>query len=239
MVLAQIKRGRNKDKMFISKMAKTNLPVRTLVVLGSGGHTTEMLHLLSSIDADDGSDIVYKPLHYIVASSDTTSVNRLNAFQSNQQNNGNAGDKVMKLPLHERIYSIPRAREVGQSYITSAFTTMYSILYTAHIVLFKARPDLLLINGPGTCLPVALWAFVLRVINVMSIFGYGREKGKIVFIESFCRVKSLSLTGKILQTLGIVDLFLVHWPELLEGEKKKKSSHGMILIDSFIKHNED
>ena len=90
------------------------------------------------------------------------------------------------------------------------------------------------------------------------------SKGNIVFIESFCRVKSLSLTGRILYALGIVDLFLVHWPELLSldggvdvnvdmdvgGQNKNGSGGGgtdsvrrkscggkMVLIDSFIRHD--
>jgi len=116
---------------------------------------------------------------------------------------------------------------VGQSYFTSIFTTIYSILYTAHIVLIQTQPDLLLLNGPGTCLPIALWTFIARVMGLCQ--------GNIVFCESFCRVKSLSLTGNILRKMGIVDLFLVHWPELLD--KRKKDEKDMVLIDSFIRHS--
>ena len=210
-------------------------PLKTLVVLGSGGHTTEMLHLLSSINNYEN----YAPLNYIIASSDTTSQNRLKAFSSTAQMGDNGKKSTskdgIKLPPHCQIYKIPRAREVGQSYLSSIFTTLQSILYTGHLILFQIQPDLLLLNGPGTCLPIALWTFVARVLGI--------SLGNIVFVESFCRVKSLSLTGKLLLKLGIVDLFLVHWPQLLNHCNDRKhggqGEEGMVLVDCFMKHDDD
>lgn len=200
-------------------------PVKTLVVLGSGGHTTEMLHLLSSISDYDN----YQPLNYIIASTDTTSKQRLEAFQKSANISTNKSGKECnakrKQSRFNRIFKIPRAREVGQPYFTSMFTTIYSIFYTSHIVLVQTQPDLLILNGPGTCLPVVFWTFIARI--------FGLSEGKIVFCESFCRVKSLSLTGSLLWKMKIVDLFLVHWPELCE----KMGNERMILIDSFIQHS--
>lgn len=223
-VLQQLKTNRRKRLKTIQKSSRKS-NVKTLVVLGSGGHTTEMLHLLSSLRSQN-----YAPLDYIVASSDSTSEKRLEAFQKNHSSS-KVSTRTQSLPPHNHIYKIPRSREVGQSYASSIFTTLNSIIYTAHLILFQSKPDLLLINGPGTCLPVALWTFVSRFL--------GLSEGNIVFIESFCRVKTLSLTGKILWKLGIVDIFLVHWPELIEtkdGETIRKHQ-GMILLDSFIHHD--
>jgi beta-1,4-N-acetylglucosaminyltransferase len=179
---------------------------KTLVVLGSGGHTAEILQLMQSIKMNVKYAHKYHPLSYIAASSDTTSIARLDMFD---------------LVPQSHVYKIPRSREVGQSYTSSIFTTMYAICYALLIVLYE-RPDLVLMNGPGTCLPIAISTFLSRVL--------GLSLGRIVFVESFCRVKSLSLTGKILETLGIVDLFLVHWPELLT------ETHDRVLMDSFMKH---
>ena len=55
-------------------------------------------------------------------------------------------------------------------------------------------------------------------------------KAKILFIESFCRVKDLSLTGKLLKPiLKILALpFIVMWPEL----EKKYKKDGAILFDT-------
>ena len=235
-VLRQIEAARKNKRSYSSMLNKQMHPVNTLVVLGSGGHTTEMLHLLSSINNYEN----YAPLNYIIASSDTTSKNRLEALNNSaanaQEDDATLKSKnTIKLPPHCRIYKIPRAREVGQSYPSSIFTTLQSILYTGHLILFRVQPDLLLMNGPGTCLPIALWTFIGRVL--------GLSLGNIVFVESFCRVKSLSLTGKILRKLGIVDLFLVHWPELLRNCSDSKNSgwgeEGIVLVDCFMKHDAD
>ena len=42
----------------------------------------------------------------------------------------------------------PRRKQVGQSYLTSVFTTLLAGLHAAYMVV-KLRPDLVLVNGPG------------------------------------------------------------------------------------------
>ena len=135
-------------------------PVKTLVVLGSGGHTTEMLHLLESLKPK-----LYTPLVFIVADTDTTSMRRVEAFGGRQP---------------DAICRIPRSREVGQGYFSSVLTTLWSFLHAFGIVL-RIRPDVLLCNGPGTCLPIAVVTIVYRTLGLCV--------GKIIFVESFCRVK--------------------------------------------------
>ena len=217
------------------KNAKTSTqrfkPSKTLAVLGSGGHTTEMIRLLSSLTKAN-----YQPLYYIVADTDTTSVKRLNnVHEANNQNRDQADEKKCP-PNHAYIFKIPRAREVGQSYITSIFTTLKSIMLSAHVVLWKIRPDVLIINGPGTCIPIAFWTYIGRLLGICQ--------GKIIFCESFCRVNTLSLTGKILVKFRMVDMFLVHWQELMDvinknyGDVKLKNDIRFVLIDSFIKDKE-
>jgi len=137
-------------------------PIPTVVVLGSGGHTTEILQLLQSLNPS-----YYTPLTFIVAQTDTTSLKRVEAAASAHRRHPDA------------VHSIPRSREVGQSYSTSVATTIWSLIYTLSLMM-KLRPGLLLCNGPGTCLPIAVWTFVGRVL--------GLWEGKIVFCESFCRV---------------------------------------------------
>ncbi len=231
-LLLRLKRMQNAGST--TTTTTTMKPACTLAVLGSGGHTTEMIRLLSSLNKDN-----YQPLYYIVADTDTTSVKRLNNVyeeatnrMKKEENNKNASGP----PNHEIIFKIPRAREVGQSYISSLFSTIKSILASAHIVLWNTKPDVLIINGPGTCIPIAFWTFIGRLLGICE--------GKIIFCESFCRVTSLSLTGKILVKLRMVDLFLVHWQELMDvidenySPVKLKSDIRFVLIDSFIKHNE-
>ena len=51
-------------------------PVRTLAVLGSGGHTAEMIQLLQALDRAR-----FGPMLYALADTDTTSANRIAAFE--------------------------------------------------------------------------------------------------------------------------------------------------------------
>ena len=151
-------KGDNAKKKFRKECAKT------IVVLGSGGHTTEMIRLLSPHNL---STQFFSPLIYIIASTDTTSEAHLQVSKEIRQ-----PDITIK---------IPRSREVGQSYLTSIFTTLYSLIYSFYIVLFQIRPSLILCNGPGTCLPIAISALLGRILGICE--------GQVIFIESFCRVQ--------------------------------------------------
>ena len=52
------------------------------------------------------------------------------------------------LDLIYSIRSIPRSREVGQSYFTSIFSTLLALFQSLHLVL-EESPSLLILNGPG------------------------------------------------------------------------------------------
>lgn len=160
-------------------------PIRTLIVLGSGGHTAEMMHLMNKIDKSK-----FIPRMYVLADTDTTSRSRVESDESDR---------------NWTIVNIPRSRHVNQSYLTSIVSTIYSIAMTVPTVL-KFNPDVVLCNGPGTCIPVCFVVFMMRVCHYTNT--------SIIFVESICRVKSLSLTGKILFLFA--DLIIVQWPELKE-----------------------
>lgn len=184
-------------------------PVKTMVVLGSGGHTTEMLQLIKNLDPK-----LYTPFVVVVASTDTTSIRRVQAYPNklpividDDHDDGDGDDhdptktkpsssslsssspsiqskatKATPTTKSSTVYKIPRSREVGQSYSSSVVTTLYSFWVAMKMVLTE-RPDLVLVNGPGTCLPVAVSAFVL--LRVLCL----KPSCRIVFVESFCRVK--------------------------------------------------
>lgn len=189
---------------------------RTLIVLGSGGewiselifinlmktqcadtshallgHTTEMLEIVKQLNLDK-----YSPRFYVVAEGDQNSIDKLMAVE------GESSDY--------KIYLITRSRKVHQSYLSSVLTTLQSIL-GCFTLLMHAGPDLILANGPGTCVPVCLVAFLYKVFYINS-------RCKIAFIESYCRVKSLSLSGWIL--LYLTDIFVVQWPALSKVSRK-------------------
>lgn len=176
---AAAERKKNED-------ATTRSPVSTLIVLGSGGHTAEMLRLVGSLDPDR-----YQPRLYVWAATDAHSQDKMQKFEASF---GGVGQT--------RTAVIPRSREVGQSYFSSLFTTAFALLHAVGIVL-RSSPQLILCNGPGTCIPICASAYILK------FFG---RKVKIVYVESIARVETLSLSGKLLYRTA--DHFLVQWPQL-------------------------
>jgi hypothetical protein len=77
-------------------------PIRTLVVMGSGGHTAEMLALLGGLDRRK-----YAPLLYAFAASDHTSPRRVAAFEEERAE----ADGLPQPPGYQML-RIPRSREV-------------------------------------------------------------------------------------------------------------------------------
>ncbi|GLI67423.1 hypothetical protein VaNZ11_011619 [Volvox africanus] len=165
---------------------------KTLVVLGSGGHTAEMLMLLDSVDKAQ-----YSPRSYVVAATDPMSGPKALARERVWQETDS--------PTGFRIHQIPRSREVGQSYITSVATTLCSLVFAFGLV-FKEAPDLVLVNGPGTCIPVCAAAFVYRVLGLAGT--------RVVYVESIARTRRFSLSAKLLYHLRMADLLFVQWEQL-------------------------
>ncbi len=100
---------------------------------------------------------------------------------------------------------LQNTRQVGQSYVTSVRTTLVALASSMRLVA-AARPQLLLCNGPGTCLPLVAAALTLR-LRPSTACG-------IVYVESVARVQSLSLTGVLLYRLRLADAFFVQWEAL-------------------------
>lgn len=174
---------------------KTQNETATIALfLGSGGHTAEMLRIISAVGWKR-----YTKRIYIIAQGDTISVAKAIAHE-----------KEIGEGAFEIIY-IPRARHVHQSYLTAPFTTIQSLLtclwkITLEPMLSKERiiADVLVTNGPGTCVPIALAAFLPRLFFLKST--------STIYIESFARLTRLSLSGKLVRP--IVDRFFVQWEGL-------------------------
>lgn len=173
------------------QVQKRSRPCRTLVVLGSGGHTAEMLRLLSGITDTTN----YAPRVYVVARGDQMSVKKVKEFEASM------GSKEEDI----EIKTIPRARQVRQSYLSSVLTTTLALLKSLPLVA-SVWPDVVLCNGPGTCIPLCLSAYLLRYLGLKQV--------KLVYIESICRVNSLSLSARILYSTCTADHLLVQWPQL-------------------------
>lgn len=161
-----------------------HLSLRTIICIGSGGHTTEMLRLTKNLNLDK-----YSPRLYLMADNDINSENKIHNTESEKKN--------------YNINRIPRSRNVNQSFSSSAISIFYATMYTIPIV-YKFKPDIILCNGPGTCFPICVVAFIFRCMFLLDC--------RIVFIESVCRVRTMSLSGKVLQYFA--DVIIVQWPQL-------------------------
>jgi beta-1,4-N-acetylglucosaminyltransferase len=95
---------------------------------------------------------------------------------------------------------------VKQSYVTSVYTTLVAFLFCFPLI-WREKPRVLLANGPGTCLPLCVVAWLLAFLRITPPCD-------IVFIESAARVHRLSLSGYLLMRLHLCSVFIVQWSEL-------------------------
>ncbi|KAL6500737.1 hypothetical protein OROHE_025534 [Orobanche hederae] len=177
-------------------------PLSTLIVLGSGaiffmsgGHTAEMLNLLAVMQMDR-----FKPRYYIAAATDNMSLQKARTLEDSLMDKAGA-----ELEESFHFLQIYRSREVGQSYVTSVGTTLMALTHALWLMV-KIRPQVILCNGPGTCIPLCVIAFVFKVLGV--------RWSSIFYVESIARVRRLSLSGLLLYKLRLADQLFVQWPQL-------------------------
>jgi beta-1,4-N-acetylglucosaminyltransferase len=166
--------------------------------------------------------IRFRPRCYIIAKTDIGSESKVHQFEAKLVNHNNTNKKNFY------ILKIPRSREVGQSYLTSIFTTLFAILVSIKVVLTE-RPDVILANGPGTCVPILLAAFFIRLLGIKDI--------KLVLSESYACVNHLSMTSRIMYSF--VDLFTVQWPQLLSLKPEAKYTGRLPLGDLYPAHQNE
>jgi beta-1,4-N-acetylglucosaminyltransferase len=116
-------------------------------------------------------------------------------------------------------YHSPRetqAVEIAKAYFSENIgTSVWRMLrgtFWALRILLRERPDVVVSLGAEIAVPFLYLAKLLRI--------------KTLFIESWCRVENLSLTGKLVYP--IVDAFWVQWPQLLSICGPKAEYHGAV-----------
>ena len=114
------------------------------------------------------------------------------------------------------------ASDFNLNYYLSETTGLRAILAAFALVL-RERPRVILCNGPGTCLPVCVAAFVAKCLPE----AVGRAP-VVVYVESVARVESLSLTGKLLYHLRLADEVFVQW-ETLAGRYPRAKLAGRVV----------
>ncbi|KAG6010954.1 hypothetical protein E4U21_002624 [Claviceps maximensis] len=180
-----------------------------LFVLGSGGHTKEMLMMM-----DDGTR-AFGATHrrYLISSGDGMSENHLEDYETELKTSSAAPGTYDK-----RI--VTRARRVHQPLWSTPWTSLLSFLDIFPVLLdapkveggakLKMRyPGMIFSNGPATGFFVALAVHVLKMLGVVP-----EDRMRFVYIESWARISTLSLTGKLLFYTGIADAFYVQHGEV-------------------------
>ncbi|KAI0250364.1 glycosyltransferase family 1 protein [Lactifluus subvellereus] len=177
------------------------------VFLGSGGHSSEALSLVSALDFSR-----YTPRTYLVSQGDTLSEQKAVALERLKAASTPPLQPKVQVDGYQ-ILTIPRARRVHQNTLTIPFTALRSLLAALyHVTLAPRLPghsasfDVLLLNGPGTCFVLCVAVYVNRLLGLPS--------PRLVYVETFARVRTLSFTGKLLRPM--VDRFIVQWPDLLQ-----------------------
>ncbi|EGE03048.1 glycosyltransferase [Trichophyton equinum CBS 127.97] len=212
-------------------------PVHLLVVLGSGGHTEEMLSMLRHAELDPE---VYIRRTYIVSSGDAFSARKAVEYEKSIENSEKTDQDESKSRSYT-IITVPRARRVHQSFLTAPLTTLQCFGFCMLVLMGRhpdqltltaqsssssspcpGYPDIILTNGPGTGVCVVVAARLLRLTysgpESRSHSGpRDQRRGtrrylRTIFIESWARVTTVSLSGKIL--FPLVDRFLVQWEGL-------------------------
>lgn len=103
---------------------------------------------------------------------------------------------------YDNVITVPQINR-HEKYFIWHFLKLF--IYAIKIVC-RNKPKLVISTGALISYPFCL---------ITKISG-----GKIIYIESFARVKNASLTGKLIYPIS--DLFLVQWEELLEVYPKAK-----------------
>ena len=150
----------------------------------------------------------YSPRSYVVAATDALGHRKAAQAEAALLSEGGGGGRgaaetsqspSSPLDPQPTVIALPRAREVGQSYLTSVFTTLRA-LWAAVALAFSQRPDLLLVNGPGTCLPVVIATKVgIPMSDKPNRSGLGRKH----------MMASIDASLKRLRT-DYVDLYFIH-----------------------------
>jgi beta-1,4-N-acetylglucosaminyltransferase len=103
------------------------------------------------------------------------------------------------------------ARQLGRVYLVNNWAKqpwLLALIFGRMLfILLKERPSAIVSTGAEIALPVFVLGWIMRIPRV--------------FIESYCRVRSASATGKFVYRIS--SLFLVQWPGMLPvyGPKAK------------------
>ncbi len=107
----------------------------------------------------------------------------------------------------KNIYKLPQINR-HESYFLRHFIKLF---FSAKHILKKEKPDIVITTGALIAFPFCILAKI--------------RGAKLIYIESFARINTASLTGRLVYQLA--DLFLVQWEPLLKVYPKAKYVGGI------------
>lgn len=258
---------------------KQGTSTHLLIVLGSGGHTAEMIAILrhavlgrdnnsnpppsqqiplknnsstrsgaketakatpskSSTELHTGEGHLdwshYTHRTWVVSSGDTFSASRASDFEAEiAAFLSTSTEAKPQIKGSYTIATVPRARKIHQPLLTTPLSSLQCLWSCIQLLLHQSTPvsgqrpgypDLILTNGPATATILVLASLVLRFFDVRKADSGG--KMRTVYVESWARVKKLSLSGRLLSL--VVDRVLVQWVQL-EGVQGRGEFLGVLV----------
>ncbi|KAI0395006.1 oligosaccharide biosynthesis protein Alg14 like-domain-containing protein [Xylariaceae sp. FL0594] len=196
-----------------------------ILICGSGGHTAEMIQMVErSVRPEKLSH-----RRWAVGKDDEKSYLKVLAFERRLL------DRFSHHDLDSGTFDIVRfgrARYVHQSWLTTPLTAVLSLLDIIHILTDLPRqcpvpetryPGVIVTNGPGTGF---LFLAVARLLKLLRLVPASHMRS--IYVESWARVKSLSLTGKLIQKGGLADTFIVQYRSLV-GQKEILAENLLVM----------
>ena len=132
--------------------------MKTLVVLGMGGHTSQILRLLDLL----GPHYEYE---YIIGHDDQTSVN--------------------KVKFQGKIHTMKNPRQMDEESLMKVFFNMFPATLNAFKILRQSKPKVILSAGPSLTIPL-FWLSKMMGIKTIFIESWVRvhhksQTGKFVY----------------------------------------------------------
>ena len=173
-----------------------------------------MLQLLRDLDTSS-----YTFRRYVVSSGDSLSATKAGEFEDRL---AEAAAQTGRSLGSFDIRVVPRARHIHQSLLTTPLSSVKCLVECMKLLRdvpsglgrkssnTSSYPDLILTNGPATA-TIMLFAFFLLKILIPTT---SQQSTRCVYVESWARVRRMSLSGRVIKYAGICDRLLVQWPEL-------------------------
>ncbi|KAK0626335.1 glycosyltransferase family 1 protein [Immersiella caudata] len=187
-----------------------------LYVLGSGGHSAEMIETIKQKFRGQKN----QHRRYVITSGDKSSINMITGLETTISDacpDDRAGTRD--------VFLIKRARAVHQPLWTSPFTCLISAAHAVNALTREPNlrpitryghqfkyPHVVVTNGPATGFIIGVVAHLLKIFYLVP-----PNRLKIVYIESWAKTKTLSLSGKLFYWTGIANMFCVQHETLAKS----------------------